>query len=151
MMRFKYLSSLLVLLTLITSCKQQIRQSEKDVLLKEIADTEQAFNEMLARDGVAKAFYFYAADDAVINRGQDSLIYGKEAILNFYSKDKYRNAIAVWKPDFTDVSDDGTMAYTYGKYTWTIKDSVSGDKQFSGVFHTVWKKMKDGNWKYVWD
>jgi ketosteroid isomerase-like protein len=136
---------------LLSSCGKQLSDSDKDLLKKEIADTEQAFNVMLANEGVAVAFHYFAAEDAVISRGRDSLIYGKEGIMNFYSDKKYKNAEATWKPDFIDISEDGTMAYTYGKYTWTVKDTITGDKHFSGVFHTVWKKMKDGNWKYVWD
>jgi ketosteroid isomerase-like protein len=32
-----------------------------------------------------------------------------------------------------------------------VKDSVGNKKDFKGIFHTVWKKQKDGSWKYVWD
>jgi ketosteroid isomerase-like protein len=56
-----------------------------------------------------------------------------------------------WKPDFVDVSKDGEMAYTYGKFTWTFIDSLGNKNNFKGLFHTVWKKQKDGSWKYVWD
>jgi ketosteroid isomerase-like protein len=34
-------------------------------------------------------------------------------------------AIVTWTPDFIDVSQDGSMAYTYGKYLWKIPDSDS--------------------------
>jgi len=43
------------------------------------------------------------------------------------------------------------MAYTYGKYTMTIIDSAGESKVSNGIFHTVWKKQKDGSWKFVWD
>ena len=58
---------------------------------------------------------------------------------------------ATWKPDFIDVSNDGTMSYTYGNYEWSMTDTLENTKISTGVFHTVWKKMLDGNWKYVWD
>jgi len=50
-----------------------------------------------------------------------------------------------------DASETGDMGYTYGKYTWQSKDSSGKVDEAKGVFHTVWKKQKDGSWKYVWD
>ena len=117
----------------------------------DIRNTEKEFQQLLVSEGVATAFYRFAADSAVIKRENDSLIIGKEAIKNYYSNPFYKNAIAVWSPDFISVSDDGTMAYTYGKYEWTFTDSAGLTSNYKGVFHTVWKKMKDGSWKYVWD
>jgi len=43
------------------------------------------------------------------------------------------------------------LAYTYGKYTWQIKDTQGKITKYQGIFHTVWKKQSDGTWKYVWD
>lgn len=120
-------------------------------LKKEVEDTEKAFNNYASSKGIAEAFYEFAAEDAVIKRENDTLIKGKEAIKNYYSNPKYFKNSVTWKPDFTDVSEDGIMAYTYGKYVWTTIDSTGNKKEFKGVFHTVWKKQKNGNWKYVWD
>ena len=117
----------------------------------EIMNAEKEFQQLLVSDGVANAFYAFAADSAVIKRENDSLITGRDAIKNYYSNPFYKNAIAVWSPDYISVSDDGTMAYTYGKYEWTFTDSAGLKSNYRGVFHTVWKKMKDGTWKYVWD
>jgi ketosteroid isomerase-like protein len=129
----------------------QLQAQKRQQWINEVIATEKAFCEDLKAKGVAYAFEAYAAQDAVIKRGNDSLIYGKAAIRNFYAAPGYQNAIADWKPDFTDVSADGTMAYTYGKYTWTFKDKAGKETQYSGVFHTVWKRQADGSWKYVWD
>jgi hypothetical protein len=43
------------------------------------------------------------------------------------------------------------MAYTYGKYVWTVRNGEDTVISKQGVFHTVRKKQKDGSWKYVWD
>ena len=124
---------------------------QKETSKEDIIAIEKQFEKKCKESGIAIAFYEFAADDAVIKRENDSLIKGKEAIKNYYSNPKYSKATVTWKPDFINVSDDGTRAYTYGKYVWTASDSLGSKKEFKGVFHTVWKKQKDGNWKYVWD
>lgn len=130
------------------SCNQKINtEAVKD----EIVKTEKAFNDYASTKGIAVAFYEFAAEDAVIKRENDTLIKGKDAIKNYYSNPKYFKASVTWKPDFVNTSEDGTIAYTFGKYIWTATDSVGNKKEFKGVFHTVWKKQADGSWKYVWD
>jgi len=116
-----------------------IRMAEKD------------FETMAAEKSIAEAFWYFADSNAVIKRQNDSLIHGKEAIKNYYSADFYKTASVKWSPDFVESSNDGTIAYTYGKYTWQSKDSSGKVNEFKGVFHTVWKKQPDGTWKYVWD
>lgn len=127
------------------------RGINKDELKTEIKQVEKAFQETLNKQGAAEAFYQFASEEAVVLRGRDSIIMGKEGIRNFYSDSAYINAYAEWAPDFIDISNDGTLAYTYGKYQWKFSDSTGKTTSFSGVFHTVWKRQKDGSWKYVWD
>ena len=45
-----------------------------------------------------------------------------------------------------------TMAYTYGNYEMKyLAENESEIQESRGIFHTVWKKQKDGTWKYVYD
>ncbi len=101
--------------------------------------------------GIAEAFYFFADTNAVILRENDSLIIGNENIRNYYESKNLSNAAVNWSPDFIEVSDCGTLAYTYGKYIWKTRNESGESIEVNGVFHTVWKKQKDGSWKYVWD
>jgi len=102
---------------------------------------------MAKERGMTAAFYAFAADDAVIKRGQN-IIKGKEAIKEFYERQPSTGQLE-WSPDFADVS--GDLGYTYGKFTFSEKDSTGAVNQTTGFFHTVWKKQKDGTWKFVWD
>lgn len=120
-------------------------------LIETIRKTEKQFETDLNTSGAAMAFEKYAAPNAVIKRQNDSLIYGPQAIRQYYSNDIYKKAHATWSPDYIDISNDGTMAYTYGKYHWKMTNPSGETNEFSGVFHTVWKKQADGSWKYVWD
>lgn len=137
-----------VVLVLIFSCNTSV---EKESLIKEIFNSEKAFEKMCAENGIAEAFYFFADDNAVIKRENDTLIIGKEQIKEYYDKEFYKTAKVNWAPDFIDVSEDGTLAYTYGKYLWVSKDEKGNDVEYRGVFHTVWKRQIDNTWKYVWD
>jgi ketosteroid isomerase-like protein len=118
---------------------------------KEVLKAEEDFKNLAQTKGISKAFYEFADDNAVIKRENDTLIKGKENIKLYYSDQKYLSAKVTWTADVIEVSDDGSMAYTYGKYVWSIKDFQGKEREFKGVFHTVWKKQKDGSWKYTWD
>ena len=137
---------LLVLLFLVLES-----HSQDSTVLKQIIAVEKQFETELNTHGAAFAFEKFAAPDAVVKRQNDTLIKGSNEIGKYYSGDFYKTAKAYWKPDFVDISNDGTMAYTYGKYRWVATDKDGKVSEFRGVFHTVWKRQKDGSWKYVWD
>ncbi len=140
--------SIIILAITMVSC-----QNTKDhvSLEKEIFQTEKSFEKMASEKGVAEAFYYYAAEDAVIKRENDTLIIGKKNIKTYYEKINDEKTTVSWTPEYINVSADGTMAYTYGKYLWKIKDEQGKIIEYKGVFHTVWKKQSDKSWKYVWD
>lgn len=106
---------------------------------------------MAAQKGIAAAFTQYADSNAVIKRKNDSLINGVDAIKNFYIMGDYKQVKLNWSPDFIDASMSGDLGYTYGKYEWVSTDSAGKTQTYKGVFHTVWKKQKAGDWKFVWD
>ena len=118
---------------------------------KEIIDTEAAFAQMVKEKGIAEAFLFFAAEDAVLKR-DEILVKGKPAIREMMQSQPPGAQIElVWAPDFVDVSLSGDIAYTYGNYTMTMTGPDGKTMERKGVFHTVWKRQKDGIWKYVWD
>jgi ketosteroid isomerase-like protein len=139
---------LFALLFLLTACTQKEESIEK--WKKEIAETEKAFTLMAQSDGIAEAFLSFAAEDAVLMRN-NTLIRGKEEIKALLQSEESENVSLVWEPDFVDVSASGDLGYTYGKFTYTLTDSLGTENVMEGVFHTVWKRQADGTWKFVWD
>lgn len=129
----------------------QPKSAKDSIIIRQIMAVELQFQNDLNNIGVAYAFEKYATTDAVIKRENDTLVIGAAAIKNYYAADFYKNAKAYWKPDYVDVSKDGTMAYTYGRYEWTFTGKDGKQQKYTGVFHTVWKRQKDKSWKYVWD
>jgi len=133
---------------LCTSCQSSVSREE---MKQEIFQTEKAFEKMTLEKGLAEAFYYFADEDAVIKRENDTLIQGKENIKLYYESKGKLDATVNWTPDYIEVSDCGTLGYTYGRYVWKIKDTEGEVTEYTGIFHTVWKKQPDGAWRYVWD
>jgi ketosteroid isomerase-like protein len=138
---------LLILIPLMYSCKQTVNI---EAARNEIMQTEKEFEKMASEKGLSAAFYYFAAENAVIKRGNDSLITGKENIKHFYDKNANPDVKLSWTPDYIGVSDCGTLGYTYGKFNFSIQDSSGKSAEQTGVFHTVWKKQNN-DWRYVWD
>lgn len=140
----------LFLFLLFNSCQPSTSESEIAKWKAEIAQVEKDFNDMAQREGLVKAFEFYAAPDGVIKRGK-KVIKGKKAIAEWYRNDVKPNETLTWEPTFIDVSQSGDLAYTYGDFTFTYPDTLDKMKTNKGIFHTVWKKQDNGTWRFVWD
>jgi len=117
---------------------------------EEIKATELAFVEMVKTDGLKAAFVHFAANDGVIMRG-DTIYRGKDGIGKHVGKRKTDFNFFTWYPDFIDVSSSGDLGYTYGKYQFEYVDKDKKLQTGSGIFHTVWKRQANGQWRYVWD
>ncbi len=116
----------------------------------EIIQTETAFESMAKEKGLSAAFSFYADTAATLSRGS-YVIHGKDSIRIFYHARRYNGVKLRWKPDFVEVSKSADLGYTYGKFIYTYRDSIGKENSSGGIFHTVWKKQPDGNWRFVWD
>ena len=151
MINMKYLLISFMIMLSMSCAEPQQPVSDPAKAKDEILAAEKAFCEAAKTKGVAEAFYLFADTNAIIKRKNDSLVMGRDDIRSIYADPKYNDVTVTWAADYVDVSDDGTLGWTYGHYEWVTKDSAGQDVKFTGVFHTVWKKQKDGSWKYVWD
>jgi len=135
-------------LTMVFACGSN--QDSLEAWKKEITETEKEFAAMAQQGGITEAFLAFAADDAVLMRN-NVLVLGKEAIKESLEAGFRENASLTWEPEFVDVSASGDLGYTYGKYLYTLTDTLGNTRETEGVFHTVWKRQEDGGWKFVWD
>ena len=140
----KTLTSLL-LIFLLAACAPKNSDYES-----EIRQVEQAFNDLAASKGIKEAFLTFADDSAVIVRN-NQIYKGKSAIGSYFDQSTLQNITLTWEPEFIEVSEDGTLGYTYGPYHFQAEDSTGQQIKSEGLFHTVWKKKSDGSWKYVYD
>ena len=145
---FIILSALLPLLFGFSSCSTQNNRSKAE-LADEIVAVEAAFAKMAADSGIGPAFVYFASDNAVILRGKE-LVRGKDSIALLFRDRINTGESLTWKPDFVDVAASGDLAYTYGKYIYSVE--VDGKAvSDTGIFNTVWRRDSEGNCKFVWD
>lgn len=149
-MNIRIIFKLFVFGVLVYACQKPTSSSVQEKFRSELFAVEKEFCEMAQKEGVQKAFVYFAADSAVILR-HNKVLKGKEAIRLQYESFPRKGARLEWAPDFADVSASGDLGYTYGKYTLTSTDSVGHATQSEGIFHTVWKRQPDGKWRFVWD
>lgn len=140
----------IILVVLLAISCSPVQKQDPESLKEEIARAEKAFNDYAKEHGVKEAFLAFAHKNAVLNR-RDSIISGKDAIENYFNSQTLSDVSLQWKPDFIDVAEAGDMAYTYGKYTFRATAPDSTEINASGIFHTVWKRDENGQWKYVYD
>lgn len=148
MKKLLQLSAFLVLV--MCGCANEKSEQDIEKWKSEIIQVEKDFDAMAQTEGLAKAFHQYAASDGVIRR-KNKVIQGKSAIKAWYEKDMRPNETLTWTPTFVEVSNSGDLAYTYGNYIFKSVDSTGSVKENTGIFHTVWKRQTNGEWKFVWD
>ena len=144
------ISWMILLCFLVISCNNNRNEYMIEEYKTEILNTERAFAALVKEEGQKAGFLTYASEDAVLQRG-DKLIKGKKAIKEYFEDYKYKNVHLEWEPDFIDVSESGDLGYTYGQYKFEGTDESGKIIQATGVFHTVWKREPNGEWRYVWD
>lgn len=144
------LTSLLLIL-IVVSCKTKTSMADKEKYKQEIIQAERDFAQMVKEQGMQAGFTFFADSNAVIRRGNETLIKGKKEIEENYGNPRYKDVVLEWEADFVDVAQSGDLGYTYGHYNFEAKDSTGNPIKATGTFHTVWKRQSDGSWKYVWD
>lgn len=56
-----------------------------------------------------------------------------------------------WRPDFVEVSADGTLALTRGPYRSTNVDENGETRHFWGHFISTWRRNQEGDWQVMFD
>lgn len=116
----------------------------------EIRQAEADFAAMAESEGVPAAFLHFAADEAVMQRG-NRLIEGRAAMHDYFDAQTLDSVSLNWAPDFVKASAAGDLGYTYGRYTFRAVDTTGQEVKAEGIFHTVWQRQPDGTWRFVWD
>lgn len=57
----------------------------------------------------------------------------------------------VWTPTKIDVSEDGTLGYTWGRYDFTTQGKDGKADVQTGIYLTIWKRDSSGAWKIAFD
>ena len=78
---------------------------------------------------------------------QAAIIAGADAV-DFLIQQNDADYTMTWEPRNAVVAQSGELGYTYGVYALrpSVKDTV-----IYGTYVSIWKKEKDGTWKFVLD
>lgn len=125
------------------------KQVPSDV--NEIMEADKAFAALCSEKGMQQAFVNFATDDVIkLQSGQETIL-GKAALIEYFKNDPEAAKLKFsWEPLKGELS--GDLGYTFGKCKIVLPPDSAG---YSKVIHlnylTVWKKQKDGSWKYQAD
>lgn len=123
---------------------------DKEKLKAEVAALEDAFCTMAKEKGIRAAFEYFAAPDVAFIDTDPRKWRGIEAVRQRIGPDQPGVSLT-WSTYFTDVSDDGTLAYNYGRSELRRPGPDGKEIVRTGWFLTIWKRQPDGTWRYVMD
>jgi len=145
-MKHFLLSTIIILITL-ASCnnKKEVKEpvADKNVLM----EVDRAFSKMSEEKGMKTAFIEYIDSNGVLLKPNQMPIMGANAI-DYLVQLNDTDFSLTWQPNNGAISSSGDLGYTYGIYAlrYNSKDTI-----IYGTYTSIWKKQKDGKWKFVLD
>lgn len=123
----------------------------KQELCEYLMNLDREFDKTTAELGL-EGWVSYFAEDGVMVPAQVDVIKGKEDVRQAMGKSFSLPGFSLrWEPLDAQVSEDGSMGYTYGKYVRTNLDQEGNIQTGTGKYTTIWQKQQDGSWKIVLD
>ena len=107
--------SLLLCLPAMSGAETPAKPARKEALKAELAKMEDAFCAMAKEKGILAAFECFATPDVAFVDTDPRQYRGLEAVRKRMGPDRPGTSLT-WSALFTDVSDDGTLGYNYGRY-----------------------------------
>lgn len=134
---------LFICLLLAGCSSQQTDLSSKS--REEIIAADLAMCDLAAKEGFRKALLAYA-DDSVIKPEEGKFpVIGKAGLAEYWMGKPGTKGIT-WSPFRAEAAKSGELGYTFGNWKF-----VDGDSVYYGNYFTMWKKQRDGSWKFVVD
>ena len=147
----------LVCLFLVSASRSSASSQEK--LCEELAGTERSFCAAAARVGIADAFLAYMAEECFLpdrlglsrSEYEAAVQAARAKAGTAYKPGPNPDIQLLWKPLKVEVSDDGTLGYTWGRYDFTSKGKDGRVDSSTGIYLTIRRRQADGSWKFVYD
>ena len=138
------MKKMIIIAILLSSCKLKQQDIGKETE-KEMMETDIAMSHLATKEGFYKALLHYADDSVIIPRAGNLPLIGKtEVATNWLTKPDFTTL--TWKPIKGEASKTGDIGYTFGYATFVGKDTITYSN-----YCTIWKKQKDGSWKFIYD
>lgn len=120
-----------------------VKKEPAQISTQEIINADLAFSDMCRQVGMKKAFLQYIDNEGALLRPDHLPIVGDEAI-NYISQLSDTAYKLSWRPSHAEIAASGDLGYTFGIFKLQLPDTT-----FSGTYVNIWKKEKDGEWKFV--
>lgn len=145
----KIVSSIFLLFLFFQSCEDKKVESSIDpaVAVTKLLETDRAFSRLSERAGMKAAYIDYIDSNGVLLKPGQVPVVGANAI--DYLIQQNDTAFSLTRqPQSGVVAASGDLGYTYGIFSYRLK---SNDSTQYGSYVTIWKKQRDGTWKFVLD
>jgi ketosteroid isomerase-like protein len=127
-----------------------VAMSQRTGPLDAIRSADTKFSQEASRIGAGAAFGQFAAPDAQIFSGPGEFVTGPDAIAQSFGPPNGRSSL-VWHPVEGEMSSSGDLGFTVGNAVFTDQREGGEPLVRYSKYLTVWKKQRDGTWKYVVD
>jgi len=144
------IASILATTPVLLTANPDAPKLDKEKFKAEVAAMEDAFCAMGKSEGLLAAFKHFAAPDVSFIDTDPRQWRGQAAVDKRIGPDVPGQTLN-WSAYYTDVSDDGSMGYNYGRYESRRLGTDGKESVHTGWFLTIWKRQPDGTWKYVMD
>jgi ketosteroid isomerase-like protein len=114
-----------------------------------LRSADEDFSRAASKFGTGDAFGRYAADDAQIFSGPGEFITGPEAITGSFGAPSSNSTLS-WHPVDGEIARSGDIGFTVGNAVATSAEFGTPVIRYS-KYLTVWKRQRDGGWRYVID
>lgn len=116
--------------------------------VEKLRQTELAFSKLCGEKGMKESFLFYADEEVIKLNGEGQFpIISKDSLKASFGDDEREKFTLQWYPTKVEVSKSADLGYTFGNWTMTTAEN----KKRYGIYYTVWKKQKNGEWKFIFD
>ena len=129
----------LLFLIVITVSLSAYSQKVEDVIA-----AEKAFAKTALDVSIKQAFLDYM-DNAAVVFNQGMALNGPE----FWRKAPERKFKLIWRPTYAAIAQSGDLGFTTGPFE--LRASLADTVRAAGQYSTIWKKQKDGSWKFLAD
>ena len=136
------MKKLIFALLILSGCSQKDHSKEA---ADQIAAADQAMSDKASKEGFFKVLLEYADTNVVKPEDGAYPVIGKKDLQTAWSSKKDFTNLS-WKPYRSEASAAGDLGYSIGNWTLTKPDTI-----LYGNYVTIWKKQKDGSWKFVFD
>ena len=117
---------------------------------RRVRQADSAFALAADLQGTGIAFGDYVAPEGVVFSGSE-IVMGSEAVRALYDEQQRAGGTLNWRPVYADAAESGDLGFTVGEYVFTGRGSNGSVVQRFGKYLTIWKRLADGEWRFVVD